>query len=372
MELGQIGFTEEQIDMLGAAEKFCRDKSPIKKVRSLIDDDAGYDVNVWKEIGALGWLAITIPEDYDGVGLSMTEVVPVAEQMGRYMLNSPFISTTLAVQALLAAGTDKQKSKYLPKIAAGQGASLALSEKNGDWDLNQIEAKATPHKYGYELSGVKTFVMDYAAAEMVICSVMLDSKPALVIFNKDQISNGSARRETLIDETKRSHELTLDGIVIAADAVLDPAKTGAAFDHIHLCANLLSAAEMTGSCQAVIAYTVEYLNTRKQFGKLIGSYQALKHPTVDAFVDYQKARSLLYAAAYSFDQQGEGEVATRIAAVQSETALAYAADRSIQFHGGFGFTYDCDAQLYRRSAIFQESQYGDAPYHKRKLADLLL
>ncbi len=372
MELGQIGFTEEQIDLLGVAENFCREKSPINKVRALIEDERGFDPDIWAEMGQLGWLAIAIPEEYDGVGLTLTEVVPVAEQMGRYMLTTPFMSTTLASQAIMAGGTEAQKQILLPRMAKGEAATLALSENNGDWDMANIEAAAAPHTDGYALSGTKTFVMDFDAAETIIISVLLDGKPALVIVNKDQIPDGAARREVLIDETKRSHEVKLDGIVIGADAVMDRGKSSEAFHHIHLAANLLRAAEMTGSCQAVIAYTVEYLNTRKQFGKRIGAFQALKHPTVDAFVDYQKARSLLYAAAYSFDKQGEGEVATRIAAVQSETALAYAADRSIQFHGGFGFTYDCDAQLYRRRAIFQASQYGDALYHKRKLADLLL
>ena len=134
----------------------------------------------------------------------------------------------------------------------------------------------------------------------------------------------------------------------------------------------LSAAELTGSCQSCIDYTVEYLGTRKQFGKRIGAFQALKHPTVDAFVDYQKARSLLCTAAFNFGQQGEGEIAVRMAKAKAEEVASFAADRSIQFHGGFGFTYDCDAQLYRRRAIFLASQHGDARYHKQKLADLLL
>jgi len=135
---------------------------------------------------------------------------------------------------------------------------------------------------------------------------------------------------------------------------------------------LLGAAELTGSCQSCIDYTVEYLGTRKQFGKLIGAFQALKHPTVDAFVDYQKSRSLLYAAAFNYGQQGQGEIAVRMAKSKAIDAAAFAADRSIQFHGGFGFTYDCDAQLYRRCAIFHASQHGDARYHKQKLAQLLL
>ena len=372
MEFGQIGFTEEQIDMLGVAESFCREKSPIDKVRSLMREEAGYDKDVWKEMGALGWLATAVPEEFEGVGLSLTEVVPVAEQLGRYMLNSPFLSTTLAAQAISIGGTQAQMKSILPKISAGTAATLALSEKNGDWNLSNIEAEAVLTDDGYRLSGVKTFVMDLEASEWVISSVLINETPALVIIPKSNMPNSAIRREKLIDETKRGYELILDGIMIEASAIMDTDKTSATFDHIHLAANLLGAAELTGSCQSCIDYTVEYLNTRKQFGKLIGSFQALKHPTVDAFINYQKSRSLLYTAAFSFDKQGQGEVATRMAKVQADQAASFAADRSIQFHGGFGFTYDCNAQLYRRRAIFHASQYGDARYHKKKLADLLL
>jgi len=147
---------------------------------------------------------------------------------------------------------------------------------------------------------------------------------------------------------------------------MDAAKTAETLTHIHLAANLLGAAEVTGACQSCIDYTVEYLGTRK----LIGSFQALKHPTVDAFVDYQKARSLLYSAAFIFGDSS-CEIATRMAKVQADHVLSFAADRAIQFHGGFGFTYDCDAQLYRRRAIFMASQYGDSYHHKDILAKLI-
>lgn len=371
-KFAQIGFTEEQIDMLGVAESFCREKSPIEKVRSLIPSEHGYDQEVWAEMGALGWLAITIPEEYGGVGLSLTEVVPVAEQMGRRMMHTPFASTTLAGQAIIMGGTEAQKAEILPKIAVGAAATLALSEANGDWDLANISATATPDKDGYALSGTKTFVADIEAAQWVITSVKLDGKVALAIIPKSSIPDSAIRREIIIDETKRSYEVNLDRVLVSAADIMETAKAQVALAHIHLAANLLAAAELTGACQSCIDYTVEYLGTRKQFGKLIGAFQALKHPTVDAFVDYQKSRSLLYTAAYNLGKQGEGEVAVRMAKSKAEESLSFAADRSIQFHGGFGFTYDCDAQLYRRRAIFHASQYGDSRYHKQKLADLLL
>ena len=370
---GQIGITEAQIDLLDAAQRFCREQSPMDKVRALISSDLGYDRVVWEKIGQLGWLAMTLPEAYGGVGLTLTEAVPVAEQMGRYMLAAPFISTTLAAQALMTAGLPAQKNDYLTKIATGSAATLALSESDGGWNLASLQSMATHDENGgYTLAGTKVLVMHLRAANFVIVSATLKGAPALFLIETKDIPNQHIRRETLIDETQRSYELKLDGLRVAETARLDLEQTRAALERVHLAANLLGAAQMTGGCQAVIDYTVEYLNTRKQFGKLIGSFQALKHPTVDAFVDYQLSRSLLYAAAYSFERQGEGEIATRMAKAQADKALSFAADRSIQFHGGFGFTYDCDAQLYRRSGIFNASQFGDAAYHKKKLAELLL
>jgi len=372
-KFGHIGFTEEQIDMLGAAERFCREKSSMDKVRKLMESELGYDADVWKEIGDLGWLGIAIPEDYGGVGLSLTEVAPVVEQMGRRMMHSPFVASTLAAQAILMGGDKYQKQRILTEIAKGQAATIALTERNGDWDLENIETTAHHNGLGYVLSGVKTFVADIYAAKWVIISAKMEGGHiGLFIVPTAALFGEAIRREVIIDETKRSYELYLDNVFVDEEALLDDSIAIQTLNHIHLAANLLGAAELTGACQSCIDYTVEYLGTRKQFGKLIGAFQALKHPTVDAFVDYQKARSLLYTAAFNFGQQGEGEIAVRMAKAKAEEVASFAADRSIQFHGGFGFTYDCDAQLYRRRAIFLASQHGDARYHKQKLADLLL
>ena len=367
-----ISFSEEQADLLELAGNFCRDKSRIATVRALMAGELGYDPDIWQEMADLGWLSIAIPEEYGGVGLGIAEVVPVAEQMGRRMMAGPFISTTLAAQALLAGGTQAQKAAMLPEIAAGSVATVALSEDNADWDLSNIAATAVLEEGKLHLSGTKTLVADAAAAKWIFASVMYEGAASIVALDADTLSEGSLRRETIIDETKRSYQLSLDGIRIQESALFEASRAREMFDHIHLTAALLISAEMCGGARSVIDYTVEYLQTRKQFGKVIGSYQALKHPIVDAHVGYEQARSHLYSAASNFTKQGEGEIATRMAKAQAGQAFSFAADRAIQFHGGFGFTYDCDAQLYRRRSLWGENMYGDAIYHRKKLADLLL
>ena len=372
-DLGRLGFSEDQATLLDVATSFCASRSPMAKVRRLIEDETGHDPDVWREIVELGWLGIAIPEEHGGAGLGLAEVVPVMEQMGRHMLAGPFYSTTLAAQALLVGGTGDQKRVLLPRLAEGAIATLALCEPNDDWDLGNIASTATRTPSGtLRLSGAKRLVCDADAATHIIASVLLEGRPALVAFDRAALSPEALRREVIVDQTKRSYSLTLDGLEVPADGSLDPDRAAGALQHIHLTANLLAAAEMCGGTQAVIDYTLGYLKTRVQFGKLIGSYQALKHPIVDAYVGYEQARSHLYSAAHCFTEQGVGEIATRMAKAQADTAMSFAADRAIQFHGGFGFTYDCDAQLYRRRAIWHASQYGDAGYHKAKLADLLL
>jgi alkylation response protein AidB-like acyl-CoA dehydrogenase len=371
MQLAGLGYSEEQIELLDVATTFCRDKSPIDKVRKLIDSDTGYDAAVWAEIAGLGWTAVAIPEAQGGVGLSISEVVPLVEQMGRNLFASPFVATTLAAQALIAGGTEAQQADWLPKLAEGTVGTLALAEAHGDWDLTNITATARADGDHLVLSGEKLFVLWAESAAIVIASVALDGKAALVLLTAEEVA-GRLRRESIIDETKRSFALNLDGLSVAKTALLDPAKASATLALIDVTAALLQSAEMCGGTQSVVDYTLDYLRTRKQFGKIIGEYQALKHPMVDAYVDYEKARSHLYSAADSFGDQGVGEIAVRMAKAAADGVYSYASDRAIQFHGGFGFTHDCDAGLHRRAAIFHASQFGDAAWQRAKLGDLLL
>ena len=372
-DLGRIGFSEAQGDLLDVATVFCRDKSPIAKVRALMTDARGHDPAVWRAVAELGWLGIAIPEAFGGAGLALGEVVPVMEQMGRSLMALPFATTTLAAQAVLAGGTLAQQQAWLPKLATGTIGTVALTEPAGDWDLTAISCTAADAAGGrIALSGEKRLVEHAADAAVLVVSVLWRGRPALALITAEDLPEGALRRETVIDETRRSYALTLDGIDLPADALMDVDLAPAALKALELAANLLSTAEMCGGTQAVIDYTLDYVKTRKQFGQPIGAYQAVKHPVVDAYVRYEQARSHLYAAAHCIGEQGTGEIAVRMAKAAADSVFAFASDRAIQFHGGFGFTYDCDAQLYRRRAIWHAAQTGDAMHHRGKLAELLL
>ena len=183
----------------------------------------------------------------------------------------------------------------------------------------------------------------------------------------------------MLDETKRAAKLNLEGVTVPAANLLDAANADGVLRDLQLLGALLVAAEATGSTGACLDTVVDYLKTRKQFGKLIGSYQALKHPTVDILCDLDAARSLIYHAATLLDAAEAGaeldqdtEIACRMAKAQAVEALTFAGDRAVQFHGGMGFTYECDAQLYIRRAQYSQQQFGDAWHHRKRLAGLLL
>ena len=368
--MAQIEFSEEQSMLLDTAADFCRKQAPIAVVRESIDTTEGIQPEVWQEMGALGWLGIIIPEEYGGLGLGLGDVVPIVESMGRHLMSSPYVATVLAARALVTSGSEEQKQAWLPKIAEGVAASVALSEADGSWELDQVEATVNGEGQSLVLSGDKCFVLDAPMAEVIVVSANLAGEARLVLVEKAQLQPESLTREVVIDETRRSYKLTLDGITVPSSNLLPDAD----FKALQQAALLMLSAEISGGLVGVLHVIVEYLNTRKAFDRLIGSYQALKHPTVDILLSLEGARSHLYHAATMLAQGNaeEFETALHMAKAHGSEAFAYAGDRAVQFHGGFGFTYECDAQLYLRRALWCQYQFGDERYHRQLLAPLLL
>ena len=179
-----IEFSEEQSMLLDTAMDFCNSRSPLDKVRTLISTEKGFEVEEWNAMVELGWLGITIPEQNGGLGLSMSNVVPIVESMGRQLMSSPFLATTLASHALIHGGTQAQQNEWLPKIATGTVASLALQEEEGDWDLSNLTVVGSSNNDSIVLTGKKTFVLDAAVAELLIVSVNLQGDPAESIVSR--------------------------------------------------------------------------------------------------------------------------------------------------------------------------------------------
>ncbi len=368
----KITFSEEQAMLQDVAVSFCREKVSIGEVRRQIASDSGFDRELWKEISELGWLAVAVPEQFGGSNLSLAEVVPIVEPMGRNLAGTPFVSTQLFIQGLLAGGSEEQQGELLPKICEGAVGTVALFERDGDWDLEHIEAAAVIEGDKVRLSGAKTLVCDAGVADHFLVSVQLAGAPALAILSAADLPRERRRRETVIDETRRSFTLDLAGLSIQRSALITGDKAKAALKAIRDAALLLSSAEAAGGIAGTLELIIGYLNQRTAFGKKIGSYQSLKHTCSDILIGLERTRSHVYHAASLIAAGENADVALRMAKVEAGDSFVFAGDRSIQFHGGFGFTFDCDGQLFLRRALWLQYAFGDAAHHRRRLAELLL
>lgn len=376
----RITFSDEQAMLLDSAVTFCRERSPAATVRQLMTTETGFDRGLWSEIAQLGWNGIAVPERFGGSGLTLGHTAVIAEPMGRHLLATPFTSTQLAIQGLLAGGSEAQQAAWLPRLADGGIASVALFEDDGDWDLGRPQAlatrTATSSGASATLAGAKTGVTDAAVADVLLVSVLLDGEPALAVLPTAGLTAGALRRETIIDETRRSHRLVLDGISLPVDALITGSAARAALAAIQRAALLLASAEAAGGIAGVLDVVVDYLNTRTTFGRKIGSYQGLKHPAADMLVGLERARSHVAHAATLLAEGGgasdEADIALRMAKAEAGDSAVFAGDRAVQFHGGFGFTWDCNAQLYLRRALWLQPWFGDAAHQRQQLAAELL
>jgi acyl-CoA dehydrogenase len=367
-----ITFSEEQAMLLEVANSFCRDKSPVSKVRAQLASVEGFDRALWDEMVSLGWAGIAVPEQYGGSGLSLAEVATITEPMGRHLMATPFVSTQLLIQGVLAGGSEAQKTTVLGKICNGAIATVALFERDGDWNLSELDARAVMQGELVSLSGTKTLVCDAGVAELFLVSVALEGEPALVILTAADIPDVRRSRETIIDETRRSYRINLDGLSIPVSALIKGPAAKTALDVIRNTGLLLASAEAAGGIAGALDVIVGYLNLRTTFGRKIGSYQSLKHTSAEILIGLERSRSHVYHAASLIAAGQDAEIALRMAKVESSDSFAFAGDRGVQFHGGFGFTYECDAQLYLRRALWLQYCFGDATHHRRRLADRLL
>lgn len=369
--MADIELTDEQAMLLDTAADFCRNHSPMDRVRARIEQEHSVEPHVWQQMVELGWLGINVPAEHGGLGLGMASLVPIAEAMGRYLMASPLDGSVLASEAMVANGSADQQSRWLPQIVAGSVATVALTEPDGSWQLGEMSAVGTQQGDAVTLAGEKCFVLDLPLAEVIVVSIRLDGEPRLALIEKGQLPAAAWQRETVIDETRRSYRLRLDDITIPAAQVMP----GADFRVIERAGLMLLSAQIAGGLVGVLHVIVDYLTTRKQFDKLIGSYQALKHPTVDILLSAEASRSHAYHVATLLDRHEDEaaiDTALHMAKAQGSEAFAWAGDRAIQFHGALGFTWECDAQLYLRRALWCQYQFGDERYHRQRLGPLLL
>jgi alkylation response protein AidB-like acyl-CoA dehydrogenase len=368
-----FAFTDEQRELAATLRRFLQDKSSSSEVRRLMQTEAGYDPRTWSQLaGQLGLPGLVIPEKHGGSGAGPVELAVASEEMGRALLCAPFFATAvLAAQALLASGDEAAQEEFLPGIADGTTiATVAVCEDDGGWTTDGVATRARRSGDGYVLDGRKSFVIDGHTAGLLLVVARADGGPSLFAVRGDADGLGRRPLETL-DLTRKQAALALDAVPArligaegsAADVVAATLRLGA----------VALAAEQVGGAQRCLDMSVEYAKIRMQFGRPIGSFQAIKHMCADMLLEVESARSAAYYAAWAA-QDGSDElplVASLAKACCSEAYFRAAAD-NIQIHGGIGFTWEHDAHLYYRRAKSTELMLGTPAEHREIAAGYLI
>ncbi|MBL7548063.1 acyl-CoA/acyl-ACP dehydrogenase [Frankia sp. AgB1.9] len=366
-----VSFSEEREQLRAVVREFLADVSGEDAVRASMTTATGWDPAVWRALADdLGILGLGIPEELGGVGYGFAEIGVVAEETGAALLCAPYLATVTAAQALLAAGDDAAASDLLPGLAAGTVATLAVAEADGRWEAGSIQATAEHAAGGWRVSGTKTFVLDGATAELVLVAARTGA--GIGLFAVDGEADGLTRtRLATLDQTRRQARLDLAGVparLIGAEGEAWPAIERA----IRL-AIVALAAEQVGGAARVLDMAVDYAKTRVQFGRPIGSFQAVKHKLADVLVEVESARSASYAATAAAQRPDDPEFAlvTSLAKAFCSDAYVHAAAENIQVHGGIGFTWEHPAHLYLKRAKSSRVLFGDPVHHRELLASQL-
>ena len=363
-----LGVTAEQDELRDSVRRFLADRAPISRVRELMETEDGIDRTVWEQAGAqLGLLGLAIPEEYGGAGFSFTEQAIVLEELGAALYGGPYLASgVLAATALLASPDEGARRDLLPGIASGEViATVAFTEDDGSWDPAATRLAAV-NSGGWRLDGHKSFVLDGGAAGLILALAVADG--ALSLFAVDSGAAGlTVATLPTLDQTRKLARLTFDGV--PARLIGSPGDAAAVMDRVLNVAAIALAAEQLGGAQRALDMTVEYAKVRHQFGRPIGSFQAIKHRCADLLLEVESLRSAVaYAAsAVAEDSTEIPVVASLVKAYASETYFHVAAE-NIQIHGGIGFTWEHDAHLYFKRAKSSELFLGDAAYHRERLA----
>ena len=375
-----FGFNEEQELLRVTVRKFLENECSSEFVRQRMAEPAGVTDEFWAKMAEQGWLGLIYPEEYGGSGLGFVDLTVLMEEMGRAVMPGPFVSTVLlGGLTILEAGSAAQRSAWLPRIAAGHAKStLAWTEPSGRWDAAAITTAATPVAEGWSVSGTKLFVPDAHLADVlvVVARTAESTDPGegigLLLVLKDTPGLEVKLLPTM-DQTRKLCEVTFDDVRVGADAVLGaPGGGWSPLSRAIERATVALCAEMCGGAQRVLDMTVDYAKIRVAFGRPIGSYQGVKHRAADMLVEVENAKSLTYYAAWAVDENApEAALAASMAKAYCSDAFRRVSAAGIQLHGGIGFTWEHDLHLYFKRAKSSEFTFGDATYHRERVAQLI-
>jgi alkylation response protein AidB-like acyl-CoA dehydrogenase len=376
-----FGFGPDETLLRDQARKFLDEHATVARIRKLVGDhDAvyergelpGFDAAVWKKCVELGWTALAVPEEQGGVGAKAVAVAALVEEVGRHAFPSPLIASLCATYVLRAAAS-AEANGWLARVAEGATLSLALTNAEGDWSLDRTEVSGEQVGDGLVLRGTSYFVQDAHKVDGFVVAASTPAGLALCVVPRSA-KGVSLLRDHIVDLTRDQARLKLEGVQVgAADVVAAPGKGKAALEAAWPMVLTLVSADLVGASEWQLQTTVEYAKVRRQFDRPIGFFQAVKHPLVNAMMDIDRARSLVYNAACAVDTEPDAaEVAARMAKSAASDAAGFTASRTVQLHGGIGFTWECDVHLFFKRSRHNIALYGDGVHQRKKLADILI
>ena len=363
-----FALTDEHAELRASVRRFLKDRSPVSAARNLMTDPTAYDEALWTQMAdQLGLPGLALPEEFGGSGYGTAELAIVLEELGSVLYVGPYFATVaLAGRTLAASDDDAAKARWLPGIAAGTTtAALAVGESARTW-VDRPDTTATRAGDTWTLSGTKRFVIDGATADLLLVAAATDD--GLGLFALDSDSSG-VRTEPLstLDLTRRMADVTLTD----AAAARIGGEASALLAHAADLAVVALAAEQVGGTQRCLDETVAYAKLRVQFGRAIGSFQAVKHRAADVLLSLETARSAMAYAAGVVDAGGnEAALAATLAAAVCSEAFTEAARANLQLHGGIGFTWEHDAHLYLKRAKSDQLLFGAPVHHRARLGSL--
>jgi len=363
-----FAFTQEQDELRKMVRDVLTDVSAEEDVRRLMETEDGYEATTWRQLAELGLTGLAIAEEHGGAGMSAVEVGVVAEEAGRSLLCAPFLSTVgLATPVLQHSGDTEAAAAYLPGIASGElTATVALTEANGSADPKAGTTTAAQDGSEWKISGQKTYVLDGHTAGLIL--VAAKTGDALSLFAVDGEATGLTRTALpTLDLTRKQAQLDFDGVparLIGAEGGAEPGLARA----LDL-AVITLAAEQVGGAQKALDMAVEYAKVRHQFGRPIGSFQAIKHMCADMLLEVESARSAAYYGLWASAELAEDlPVVASLAKSYCSEAYSHVTSKNIQVHGGIGFTWEHPAHLYFKRARSSQELLGSPSYHREQLA----
>ena len=353
-----------------SAREFLSRHCPPKRVRELMNTETANDGELWQAMADQGWTGLVIPEEYGGLGAESLDLAVVCEEMGHACLPGAFQATLFSTALIDRAASPEQKAQYLDAIASGSlKATVAQLEETADWDLNAISLKAVRDNGKLHISGRKLFVPDALSADLLLCLATNGDSPVIVPVSKGA-DGVEIKSMPSMDETRKIYEVQFNDVTVnGSDVFGADGNAGGALVQATQVATVALCAEMVGGMQWILDTTVEYAKTRHQFGRPIGSFQAVQHQCADMLLMTESARSTTYYAAWAVTEGAPNAgTAVSIAKAYCSDAFREVGNRGVQVHGGIGFTWEHDLQLYYKRSKAAETMFGDATFHRERIA----